>query len=252
MAELINYSETASGPRLAAHVECFWARRKSPEPARVLPDTCLDIVFSREIGLHLVGSMTRALVIENPTASFVGARLRAGAARALLGFPIHHLCDRTIALDDLRRNPVLALKQRLLNARSTHEAIRILRSVFTPVDRLSPVQKAIGNLAANGGSVRLDDMARATGLGLRQFRRRCIEETGLSPKHLARIGRFRRACSHMNQRTEIDWADLALEFGYYDQAHFINEFRALSGLTPAAYQRELANRTVFSNTTLAS
>src|SRR5581483_6546682 len=88
-------------------------------------------------------------------------------------------------------------------------------------------------------------LTRATGLGVRQLRRRCIEETGLSPKHLARVGRFRDVCSRIATDESANWADLACESGYYDQAHLINEFREFSGLTPAAYRHEIHRRPFF-------
>ena len=118
----------------------------------------------------------------------------------------------------------------------------LLERALVPVFPLSPSHNAIAHLAANGGRVRLDSLTDSTGLGPRQFRRRCLEETGLSPKHLARIGRFRDACSRMTPSQAVDWAGLALDCGYYDQAHLINEFHEFSGLRPTAYQQEVNRR----------
>jgi AraC-like DNA-binding protein len=130
------------------------------------------------------------------------------------------------------------LEQSLHDAGSVQERMRLIESWLTPVHALSAVQNGIAHLAANGGSVRLDEIARMAGLSSRHFRRRCLEETGLTPKQLARIGRFRRTCLHVAQSDRLQWADLACECGYYDQAHLINEFRQFSGVTPDAYWRE--------------
>ena len=95
------------------------------------------------------------------------------------------------------------------------------------------MQKALVWMTKNHGCVSIDDLAAQAGLSARQFRRLCVELTGLTPKFLARVLRFRRALQHVHAHP-CAFARLALDCGYYDQAHFINEFRELSGRTPAA------------------
>ena len=94
-----------------------------------------------------------------------------------------------------------------------------------------PVQRIIRSAA---GTTRMDELSRQAGVSTRQLRRLFLAETGLTPKHLFRILRFRAAVQQMTPRS--DFASLALEAGYYDQAHFINEFREFSGgYTPAVW-----------------
>jgi len=234
-----DYRERAPIPRLAAYVECFWWHRSLPVAARVLPDTCIDLIFTRATGLQLVGSMTRALVVESSIDPTIGIRVRAGAARSLLNLPVQMMRDEVLSVRNVWGERGRVLEEQLRNAVSLRESMQILESALAPTLPLSPQQNAIAYLAASGGRVCLDSVTHSTGLGLRQFRRRCLEETGLSPKHLARIGRFRHACSRIAQREHVDWPDLALDCGYYDQAHFINEFHEFSDLTPTAYWHEL-------------
>jgi AraC-like DNA-binding protein len=75
----------------------------------------------------------------------------------------------------------------------------------------------------------------------RQFRRRCVEESGLAPKQLCRILRFRHACELAAAR-RAGWAAIAADAGYYDQAHLIRDFHEFSGGAPVS---------VFSNTAAA-
>ncbi|SPF49679.1 Uncharacterized HTH-type transcriptional regulator in mcrB 3'region (fragment) [Candidatus Sulfopaludibacter sp. SbA4] len=83
------------------------------------------------------------------------------------------------------------------------------------------------------GCVSIDEVADQCGLSARQFRRICLAQTGLAPKFLARVLRFRHALAQVHMHP-CAFAHMALDCGYYDQAHFINEFRELSGRTPAA------------------
>jgi len=99
---------------------------------------------------------------------------------------------------------------------------------------LDPVEKSLAWLAECGGQVSMDALANAASLSPRQFRRICVERTGLSPKHLARVLRFRQATKYANGQRP-DWADVAIASGYYDQAHLINEFKELAGVSPAQF-----------------
>jgi AraC-like DNA-binding protein len=101
------------------------------------------------------------------------------------------------------------------------------------------VQCAIAAITAAGGATDLDRIAVQANLSPRQFRRRCLEESGLTPKLLCRILRFQRACRLTESAVRPDWAAVALDAGYFDQAHLIRDFREFTGLTPM---------TVFSNT----
>jgi AraC-like DNA-binding protein len=58
---------------------------------------------------------------------------------------------------------------------------------------------------------------------------------GLAPKVFCRVRRFQRVLRMLHKTTQVDWADVALECGYYDQAHFIHDFQSFCGLTPSAY-----------------
>ena len=80
----------------------------------------------------------------------------------------------------------------------------------------------------------MDEVARQCGISPRQSRRTFLEQTGLGPKFLARVLRFRHAVAQAS-RAGGDFAGLALDCGYYDQAHLIRDFREFAGRTPAAY-----------------
>jgi AraC-like DNA-binding protein len=63
------------------------------------------------------------------------------------------------------------------------------------------------------------------------------EHIGVTPKLFARLMRFDRTVESLDGATAVDWATLALDCGYCDQAHLIREFRAFSGLAPSLYLR---------------
>jgi methylphosphotriester-DNA--protein-cysteine methyltransferase len=73
------------------------------------------------------------------------------------------------------------------------------------------------------------------GLSQRRFIELFREQVGLTPKAFCRVRRFQRVLEAVHRRKSVDWAQVALDGGYYDQAHFIHDFQGFSGLTPAAY-----------------
>jgi AraC-like DNA-binding protein len=82
------------------------------------------------------------------------------------------------------------------------------------------------------------------GLSAKRFIERFKNEVGLTPKRYCRILRFQQAVRRAHRCPHVDWSQVAVDCGYFDQAHFIHDFRAFAGLTPTAY---LAARTEFQN-----
>ncbi|MFP2912284.1 helix-turn-helix transcriptional regulator [Pyxidicoccus sp. 3LFB2] len=91
------------------------------------------------------------------------------------------------------------------------------------------------------GQVSVRDLAQVMGVGERQVERRFLAAVGLSPKVLCRIARLQHALTLLRGPCRPEGAELALAAGYFDQAHQVREFRALTGLTPGAYVRERAH-----------
>jgi AraC-like DNA-binding protein len=149
----------------------------------------------------------------------------------LFGIPGDRLTDRIVPLEDLWGKRALHLLDRLAAARTFQECAAIL----TPprVEPL-PVERVIAWIDQRHGCVTMDQVARECGISPRQLRRTFLEQTGLSPKFLARVLRFRHAVAQA-PRAGGDFAGLALDCGYYDQAHLIRDFREFAGRTPTAY-----------------
>jgi AraC-like DNA-binding protein len=213
-------------------VECFWSLdAREPIPGyTVPPDGCLDIVFSAQSGLRAIGAMTAAHRYDLDASRVCGVRFRPGMAAPFLKAPADELTDREFALEDLWGAPARALAEQLANAPSAVDALAggLARPAATP-DR---VQHAIATLAAAHGAADVDAIACAANLSPRQFRRRCLEATGLSPKHLCRVLRFRHASELASRTPGLKWSLIALDAGYFDQAHLIRDFREFTGRSP--------------------
>ena len=87
-------------------------------------------------------------------------------------------------------------------------------------------------------------MTDSIGLSAKRFIERFREQVGITPKVYCRIRRFQRAVTMATRGRQVEWTRVALDCGYFDQAHFIHDFRSFAGLTPSAYQ---SARTSFQN-----
>jgi AraC-like DNA-binding protein len=228
------YLEVRPSPRLAPYVECYWTRGATEDDLdhRVLPDGCADLLFSRQrdepLGLWVVGSMSRYRDVPIAAGqSFLGVRFRPAMASCFLPEPMP---DKVLPLELLWGSSARRLYDQLGSSRSIEQSIRVLEAHFQTTPAISAIQTAIDYMVRRKGRVSIDDLAEGAGLSSRQFRRQCLILSGLTPKRLCRVIRFRHAVSQI--RSRHSWADFAQECGYYDQAHMINEFRELGGSTP--------------------
>ena len=170
----------------------------------------------------------------------VGIRFRPGMAGVFLQADPPALTDGVVALEDLWGRAARGLQDRISEARSPEQCAReMMAALRQPHHPFTPIQRAIEAMAAARGVVDLDEIANQANLSTRQFRRRCLEESGLTPKHLCRVLRFRHACELAGSSSRPAWPAIAAEAGYFDQAHLIRDFREFTGTTPVS---------VFSNT----
>ena len=148
-------------------------------------------------GAQVVGTMTveRRYDLAAGGRTF-GIRFRPGMAGAVLRVAAAELTDRTIALEDVWGGRARQVEARIAEAGSLAAAARALSSSLAAPDAAPDgVRRAIAAITASHGEIDLEWVARQAGMSARQFRRRCLDASGLTPKHLCRVLRFRRACA---------------------------------------------------------
>lgn len=174
----------------------------------------------------------------------VTARLQLGAPESVLGVPASALSGRIVPLEELWG--VAAARQLvdwLAAARDTAHAALVLEGALA--ERLgttgafsTPTRIAL-EAAQRLIDARVNTVAGTLGVSERHLRRVFRETVGISPKTFAKLARFRRALHAARQDGRAGWASIAIEAGYYDQAHLIAEFRAIAGVTPQVLLSEL-------------
>lgn len=240
---MTTYREISPAPHLAPFVECFWTREIAKDHrTRILPDGCADvIIFTRRTELikaEVVGVMTRPHMVSlNAGESVLGIRFHPGMAAACLPVSMSTLNDKVVPLQTIWGSQSSDLIRGIGTQASTERKIAILEERLASLPTITQVQRAIGELVDKKGQLAVDDFAAVAGVGERQLRRTCLKYSGLAPKHLARILRFRSAITRLREG-DCNMALLALDCGYCDQAHMIRDFQELAGISPGHFLRE--------------
>ncbi|NVB84621.1 MAG: AraC family transcriptional regulator [Kofleriaceae bacterium] len=223
-----------------------------PEPLaeRIVPDGAIHLIFNlgdRPSGdrgadlacLAMGVTCEPTRIVLSGHVEQVCVRLRAGAAPAILGVPASVLTDQGVALDtlwghaagetleQLHELPTAAARAAWLaqvldeRARRGHGAANARAAI-----------EAMRRIAASGGRVRIRELAAALGVTDRRLQQLFHEHIGLSPKAACRLARFREVLVRRRREPARSWAELALDTGFYDQAHLANELKAFTGVTP--------------------
>jgi AraC-like DNA-binding protein len=230
----MTYCELAPPRALTPWVQCTWQRSGvGGAPVRVVPDGCIDIVWTEGSGTIVVGPNTRAfLVALDPGIRVAGVRLHPGAAPPLLGVDAAALRDASIAIEDVwgdaGRRFAARLDEDEDRGRVLLAALADRAPAAAPPDRI--VRAAVARLDAPGTGVRT--VALHLGVSERQLLRRFDTAVGYGPKRLARVLRLTRALAAAHAGEEL--GRVAAGAGYADQAHFAHDCRSLAGVAPSA------------------
>jgi AraC-like DNA-binding protein len=140
---------------------------------------------------------------------------------------------------------IAGLHARLYQARDMIERVRLIEAfLLQRVDRALPrsgMQYAADLLIQSRGSANLSDVAASLGLSDSSWRRHFTTQIGVAPKRYQRMLRFHHAVALKRDVAGISWTDVCQEAGYYDQSHFIAEFRELGGAAPSRFMADLTD-----------
>lgn len=220
-------------------IERIWfARGEGGGRETILPDGAFELTFNLGDPVagqpmsQLVGETRRAVTME-PTGrvDFVGVRLRHGSAAAAIGVPLREVRDRMIDVRDV--NPRLDLRDRLADLRSDEARAQLILETMRGLPAEPLATRVAHAIVRRGGRLSISRLAVHYGVTVRTLSRAFDRALGLTPKTLARVTRLNRAASLLREGGAA--ADVAVDAGFYDQSHLVNEFRSLAGLSPARW-----------------
>jgi len=252
----VRYTEIQSLAPLNTVVECFWALESDAGVAeqkteRIVPDGCVEVIlnFAEPFAQHeldsvtvqprnfIVGQMTRPILI-SPTGpvQLIGIRFHPGGTRPFFGLPMREVTNQVVELGSFARSLEARLQSAASHLPDLQDKIAALQKVLLKILQDSKKDFALLRIATriveSSGMIAVDDLAAEAGLSNRQLERRFLSEVGVGPKLLSRILRFQQVFRAVDAN-EHAWPTIAVDCGYYDQAHLIRDFRQFAHETPA-------------------
>jgi len=219
---------------------------------RVLPDTCVELFVNYEGSRQTV---TAAGVLKQPTcfivsrmsrymdvqehgrSGFISVCFLPGAAANFFPVAMHEVSDSMINLCDLWKNVATEMEDQVSCAMNNYERVAIIQEYLTrQLEKLKNPDKTVEHwlwqVTFFKGQLTVEDLSRKVNISQRQLGRRFNQTVGLSPKEFSRVTRFIHSLRHLKKYPSLSLTEIAYESGYYDQAHFIHDYKNYAGLTP--------------------
>lgn len=267
----MEFTRISPHPAVADFIECYWMMYSDdtlPVVEKIIPDGFTELIFNyrdvyqSQISGHwslqspnlLAGQLRTYFYLQNTGATgSVAIKLQPTALTQLFGLSMDQYVDQIIDLDSLAHPALKALSTQISTAvHLQHEqqvdVIKaLLDNYFTsliPTATANPLKQPLALIFQSNGIITVAEMASAAGLSERQLERLFKKYIGLSPKYYARIVRFNYIFELIKSK-QITWAEVVYQSGYYDQSHFIRNFKAFTGEDPSAYYFEEKNMANF-------
>jgi AraC-like DNA-binding protein len=255
-------------PPLTALVECLWYWQGAPGPhlqERLLPQGQAAMILNlrdQPIAIYedhggarhygtavLSGARSNCFTIDcNQQEHVVGVQFAPGGASPFFRMPISELEDASFDMADLWGAEAGWVRERILAAPTPRAMLEVLatcleerlgtytRAGFGHTVRLHPaVVYMARELDICDGPGRVQTVTGKIGMSQRRVAQLFHEQVGVSPKTFHRVRRFQHTLARLRGVQHVNWADLAAECGYYDQAHLSHDFRHIADMTPSAY-----------------
>ena len=257
----MNYETYPPHPDLGAVVKCHWVLEVPGDVAydkqRVIPDGCIEMCFILGDDVRRYTSATdfiiqpRTMVFGQITKPYYvqptgyvntfAVRFYPYGFANIISRPIQELADKETPLADLFEAQLIsALEQKIVGAASTQERIRAVEDFLLArlqdqavIDNI--VKSTVDALFQTKGSAPINTILKEEPSKRRSLERKFLKQVGISPKQLGRIIRLQAALKSMISNQGDTLTQVAYESDYYDQAHFIKDFKAFTGTNPKDY-----------------
>lgn len=256
----MDYQTYKPSEELAYYVKCYWTlespKEEIPEKQTIVPDGCMEMIFHYgdlyrqylETGnsiiqpkCFVIGQLTSPLAIE-PTGKtgIFSVRFYPNGFLPFATIPVKEMENTAVSLEKLFTNDGQEIEQRILTANSTPERIKLIETFLlnrladtVTIDRI--VKSTVETILTANGQLSVDELSKQSKTNRRQLERKFSSAIGLSPKQLSKTIRLQATLKMLLTKKITSLTALAYENEYYDQAHFIKDFKHLTGFTPKEF-----------------
>ncbi|HWA35539.1 MAG TPA: helix-turn-helix transcriptional regulator [Cyclobacteriaceae bacterium] len=248
----MNFRRIYPPERLMNVIDCYWiAENDDPRPViqKIIPDGFPEVIFhfgdpfrirlgnewEEQVPSLLAGQISSHFFLENSgVASMLGLKFQPTALAALCGIAMDKVTDRVLDLN-ICTDKLQPLETAIRKVEDFNTRINLVNDHLQalPLKANSEVDKAVHRIFESKGTISVTDLAQEVGVGERSLERLFSKYVGLTPKFYSRVIRF----SHIfrSVTSGMNWTQLGIDAGFYDQSHFIKNFKAFTGEDPSLY-----------------
>jgi AraC-like DNA-binding protein len=255
------YREFQPVELLSRHIKCFWILEQtetnsSSRKEILLPDSFIELIFHYgdrfreyldEKTYHLqprsfiYGQKKNFIRIEpDGKIGIIGVRFLPGGISSFINTPASEVSDSAVNLNFLLGKTGSVLEDQILNAYAKEEKLRILQTfllkkLFNPDNYDFLIEDFIRKLNYTSGNFSIEKFSGEVDISARQIRRRFLHSVGIGPKSFSRIVRFQNAFQLLKFEKVHTLTSLVYHSNYYDQSHFIRDFKEFTGSSPTIF-----------------
>lgn len=255
----MTYLEFPPLPELADDVQLIFSMESDSGDVhareQIMPDGIVELVvhwgdpyYTRQASSRFVqprcfaiSMMRKAVEIESAgRTGFLAVRFYPWGAHHFFTRPIRSFLDQTVPAEQLWPEFVPGLMRDVDACAHTGQRVAVVQQFL--VNRLnehgrkpSEIDDAVKLIRHSAGQLSIEEICAQTALSMKQLERKFLASVGTTPKVFSRISRFLYLCRHLKESSAKTLTQLAHECGFYDQAHFIKEFKEFSGYTPREF-----------------
>ena len=256
----MNYQVYTPSPELQPFVKCFWSlddeKQDEPVKQRVLPDGCMEMIFHYgdlykqyfeddstiiQPRSFVFGQITKYIEIA-PTgiSGIISARFLPDGLTPFLDIPVSSLENKAVPISEIFNEEGKKLEEDIITANENETRIKLIEtfllSKLTETRTIDAITKScVDIIFQSQGQIGVVELADKMNINRRNMERKFTSLIGISPKQLAKVARLQATLKMLEQKKFTNLTSLAYENGYYDQAHFIKDFKEFTGIIPKSF-----------------
>ncbi len=256
----MHYETYIPGDTLLPFVKCYWTLESLEvgelQRQTIVPDGCMEMIFHYgdayrqylpngqavlQPKCFVIGQLTQPLEIEpTGTTGIFSVRFHPDGFLPFTTFPVKEMENKAVALESLFGKKGTAIQEQVLNALNTTERILLIEQFLSDfltskatIDRI--VRATVATILSADVPLTIRELTQQNKISRRSLERKFSTTIGLSPKQLYKTLRLQTTLKRLLNKKFTNLTTLAYDGGYYDQTHFIKDFKEFTGHTPKAF-----------------
>lgn len=242
------HARLTAAPELVSSIDHYWMvswdlRGCQPRLVESLPHPNVHVVFEKpESRAWGISTCKFSRVLEGHAHVF-GIKFTPGGFFSFLGKPVSLLAERSIPVEEVFGPDARRLEKTILATEDENEMTAAANAFLLahkpePDIKANHARQLVSRILHEPDILTVDGLAERSGMSARGLQRLFSQYVGVSPKWVIRRYRLHELLERVHSGKPLDWAQLALDLGYFDQAHLIKDFRAITGYAPTEYTKD--------------